>query len=121
MQLFTEIDKLDIIIFLLLLIIFAGLFKYISGRIYRSLSGTAHSQVINAFIDKGWDEGALRKCEKFLEKRPGDTFLLWTRATLYYRLGEKDKARAEFLKFVDEQPLWKEDAEKYLSTLDSEK
>ena len=113
-------DKLDVIISLLLFIILAGFIKHVSGVIYRRISGSTQSQIVSVLIDKGYYDIALRKCERFLKKRPGDSTLLWLRATLYFKLDQKDKAKSEFNKLIADEPLWKDDAEKYLDALNSE-
>lgn len=120
MNTFFDIEKLDIVIALLLIIIATSFFKLIFNVIHRNLSGTSQAQTINILIDKGYYDVALRKCETFISKRPCDANLLWLRATLYFKLDKKDKAMSEFQNLIKTEPLWKEDAQKYIDVLNDE-
>ncbi len=115
-----NIEKLDIVIALLLIIILTSFLKFIFNIMQRNLSGASQAQTINMLIDKGYYDVAMRKCESFISKRPCDANLLWLRATLYFKLDQKDKAMSEFLNLIITEPLWREDAQKYIDAMNNE-
>ena len=115
-----NIEKLDIVIALLLIIILTSFLKFIFNIMQRNLSGARQAQTINMLIDKGYYDVAMRKCESFISKRPCDANLLWLRATLYFKLDQKDKAMSEFLNLIITEPLWREDAQKYIDAMNNE-
>ena len=115
-----NIEKLDIVIALLLIIILTSFLKFIFNIMQRNLSGASQAQTINMLIDKGYYDVAMRKCESFISIRPCDANLLWLRATLYFKLDQKDKAMSEFLNLIITEPLWREDAQKYIDAMNNE-
>jgi len=113
----NDLEKLDVIIVLLTTIITWGAIRFIIGVFVRRFSGESRVRVIQALLGNGNFEMALHSCKKYLEKRPNDPDLLWYRAVLYFKLERNIEAKEEFEKIAHNEPLYKEDALKYLDIL----
>ena len=72
-------------------------------------------------IDLGFCEyqEALDICLRHIEKRPGDSQLKWQRATLLYKLNKNDEALTAFHEVIVEEPSWRDDANKFISEIES--
>ncbi|MBB6522186.1 tetratricopeptide repeat protein [Pseudoteredinibacter isoporae] len=113
-------EKLDIIIALLVVILTSGLAKFIATAFYRRMSGDTHTRIVNVWISRGEYEMALSEVNKFLQKRPADSHLLWLRAIVYFKQNEWKKARSEFESLITNEPLYGEDALKYVEAIDKQ-
>ncbi|MGI1670540.1 MAG: tetratricopeptide repeat protein [Neptuniibacter sp.] len=110
-------EKLDTIIYLLVTLILIVVIKTLITAFYRRISGNSQREVLNVLIDKGEYDFALKKCNRVLKKRPQDSYFLWMKANILFKLNSLGEARELFQKLSEDEPLWKEDAEKFLNAI----
>ena len=114
-----DMDKLDVIITLLLILISLNLIKLILNFIVNQITGRDELTIINFSIDKGNYEAALNRCNKQLLKAPGDSDLLWLNARILYKLGRMEEAKQSFEKLAIDESLWKKDANTYIESINN--
>jgi Flp pilus assembly protein TadD len=77
------------------------------------------NKTIRKAISTGQFSMALELCEERVPKRPHDSQLLWLEAEVLFRMGELEKAREKFENLLLHEPSWKEDAEKFITAIES--
>jgi hypothetical protein len=76
------------------------------------------TQRINDWDSKGENDLILQNVDNYIERFPGECSFQWSKARALFKSGEYEDSRTLFLKLAESEPLWKEDAEKYISSID---
>ena len=111
--------KLDILIVLLSIWVLAFVF----GLVYKSkkfLAGNDPERIGEALtkLDHQGDySGLLEFCDSFLEKMPQNTNLIWSKARALFKLGRTNEALELFEQIKVSEPIWAEDADKYIASI----
>ncbi len=116
----NDMDKLDVIIGLLLILISFSVIKVLHNLIINRMSGNYQLKMINYSIDQGSYESALKRCEKQLKKTPKDADFLWSRGRILFKLKKFDEATSIFEELVLLEPLLKKDVNIYLESINYE-
>lgn len=111
-------DKIDLILYILVAIFSLNIISAIVRSVNEYFFGgdRLHSSVRRE-IDRGEFAKAIDICQSSLEKRPYDSQLLWFEAEALFRLKKFNKSLEKFEYIVEHEPLWAEDARKYIDTI----
>lgn len=111
--------KLDILIVLFSIWVLAFILG-LTYRIRKFLSGNdleRMSETMNKLDHKGDFSGLVEYCDSFLEQMPENTNLIWSKARALFKLGNYQEALQLFEKIKTTEPIWAEDAEKYIKSI----
>ena len=111
--------KLDIILIMfgIWLFVFVGALTY---RIKKYLSGGEPERVlrqVRELDNQGEYSQLLEFCDSFLERQPNNVDLLWAKARATFKLGKRESALKLFNDLKIAEPMWSEDAEKYIAAI----
>ena len=68
---------------------------------------------------KGDYQSILENVDSMMAMYPGDGDFMWAKARALFKVGKRDEALVLFTQISQEEPLWKEDAEKYISSINA--
>ena len=111
--------KLDIIIYLAIFLVLLNLILLFSNFFKNRISGINLFEVIDFHLAKGEFKKALSVCKKLNKKRPNDSNVLLITARTLFLAGKKQDAKKLLEKLVIKDPAFKDEANKYLETFET--
>ena len=112
-------QKLNILIALISLQVFMFLVAAVP-RVIRELDThrrTRRSKKLGDLDAKGEHERILRLADEYMEQWPNETYFEWAKARAFFKLKQYPEATALFQSLSEREPLWAEDAKKYLAAI----
>jgi hypothetical protein len=76
-----------------------------------------HGRRIDNWDSKGEHAAILDVVDGYIAKYPGEATLVWAKARALFKLGRLTEARTLFIEIADSEPIWKEDAKKYIDSI----
>lgn len=61
----------------------------------------------------------LENVDNMIAMYPGDADFIWAKARALYKVGKREEALVLFTQISQDEPLWKDDAEKYISSINA--
>ncbi|NQZ87797.1 MAG: tetratricopeptide repeat protein [Saccharospirillaceae bacterium] len=112
-------DKINILFYL-----FGFFLAFYIFTIGINLKRTLFPKLLDSYTNKltDWDntgehETILDNVDRYIDMFPGDTSLSWAKARALFKLNRLDEAKEIFTVISISEPLWKEDAEKYIVSI----
>ncbi len=113
-------EKLDLVLNILIALFALNIIMNISRVIYENYRDNKKLyRRINKDISRGNFSDGLQACELGLKKKPYDSQLLWLEADALFRLKQYKQAKIKFEYIAENEPVWKEDADKYIESINS--
>lgn len=82
--------------------------------------------LINRYTNRlnNWDsigdhESVLENIDRYIERFPGEANFKWAKARALFKLEKYQEAKTVFSEISSSEPLWKEDADKYIDSINS--
>ena len=113
-------EKIDLVIYILIALVAL----HIIGAILRTYVGWYRDgdklrAAVRRAIDKGQFADALEVCESGLARKPYYSQLLWLQAEILFRMENYERSLEKFKYLQENEPLWSDDAKKYIETIGS--
>ena len=112
--------KLNILIALISAIVVFVVASRFVGVFRSRLNGELQQGVLKELIAEGKYADAVNAASRYCQRFPGEPFFLWQKGVALFKLGRKEEAVEVFSQLEQEEPIWREDAAKYLAALKDE-
>ena len=112
-------DKINILFYL-----FGFFLLFFIFNLGINLKKKLFPNLLDSYVNKltDWDstgnhERILENVDRYIKMFPGDANLSWAKARVLFKLDRLDEAKEVFTEISISEPLWKEDAVKYIVSI----